>query len=388
MRFINICFFAVGIVLFRLLLRRSTISPRLIHLALLIFILTPLTPLVAAQINYDNLLLPLVALTMILTIDITRLFKRQEFSWARMTVLMSICLLASLVKYAFLPIFLAIFIYVTWQLVHWYKQNHSDFIVAVRAAYRRLPVITLIGMVGLLSITGGLFYQRYGINTVRYHTPIPDCSQVLSVQQCKTYGPWNRNFDIRSGKQAKIDKNPFHFTNIWLHQMMYNLSFALNGSASGYSVGKPLPLPNLMIIGFGSVGIVIAVLFSRHLYREEVLRFGLMLGFAYVVTLWLQNFTDYLDVGLPVAIQGRYLLPILIISYTAIVVSITHLLRNKQALKFATAGIVIGCLALGGGALTYILRSDPSWYWPNQNVVSANKGVRGFLRPIIPGART
>ena len=388
MRLINVLLFGVGIVLFRLLLLKSKISPRLIHLALLLFILTPLTPLVAAQINYDNLLLPLLALSLILTVNFARQLKDHHFSWQHASLLFALCLLTSLVKYAFLPIFVAIGVYCLWQSIKWFKQDRHDLFIKLRTSFKQLSRLTKFGLIGLVLLSGGLFFERYGLNTLRYHSPIPECDQVLTVKQCQAYGPWKRNYDIQLSKQPKPNLNPLHFSYIWLNQMAYNLSFALNGSASGYSVGRPLPLPNLMVVGFFSVGLLVAIICSKHLLKDEIMRLGLLLILAYLAALWLQNFTDYDHLGLPVAIQGRYLLPILILGYVAIVVSFSRLFRDRQALKLASASMAVGCLFLGGGAMTFILRSDPTWYWPNSKVVTMNKGARGILKPFIPGSRS
>ena len=389
LRLINVALFGVGIVLFRQLLLRSNISRRLINLALLLFILTPLTPLVAAQINYDNLLLPLTALSLIMTIDVTRQLKPGRVNWPKILLLVSLCLLTSLVKYAFLPIFAVIGLYIAWHIVSMYRGHHQKQLkLQIWDSIKRVSLFSKLALVGLVLLSGGLFFERYGINTIRYHSPIPECDQVLTVNDCKAYGPWKRNYDILISKPAHVDLNPLHFSYYWLHQMAYSLSFALNGSASGYSVGNPLPLPNLMIISIFSVGLVVVVLSFNFLRKDEVIRLGMLLIGIYLGALWLQNFTDYAHLGLPVAIQGRYVLPILIIGYVIIIAGFARVFKDRQTLRLASATLMIGCLLLGGGAMTFILRSDPSWYWPSSKVVTLNKNVRGILKPLIPGARS
>ncbi len=37
----------------------------------------------------------------------------------------------------------------------------------------------------------------------------------------------------------------------------------------------------------------------------------------------------------------------------------------------------------GGGFMTFILRSDPSWYWANPLVVHANQTAQHILRHIV-----
>ncbi|HEY5442555.1 MAG TPA: hypothetical protein VIJ68_03385, partial [Candidatus Saccharimonadales bacterium] len=61
LRAINIGLFTSGLVLYRRLLAKTGASRAMIHTCLLIFVLIPVVPLLAAQINYDNLFLPMVA---------------------------------------------------------------------------------------------------------------------------------------------------------------------------------------------------------------------------------------------------------------------------------------------------------------------------------------
>ena len=61
LRFINVAMFTGGIVLFRKLLLRVGSSQALTNLILMLFILIPIVPQLAAQINYDNMMIPLTA---------------------------------------------------------------------------------------------------------------------------------------------------------------------------------------------------------------------------------------------------------------------------------------------------------------------------------------
>src|SRR5665811_2105922 len=64
LRAINIGLFAWGLTLYRRLLLRTGASKAIVHACLLIFVLIPIAPFLAAQINYDNLFLPMVALAL------------------------------------------------------------------------------------------------------------------------------------------------------------------------------------------------------------------------------------------------------------------------------------------------------------------------------------
>jgi hypothetical protein len=92
-------------------------------------------------------------------------------------------------------------------------------------------------------------------------------------------------------------------------------------------------------------------------------------------------------VGLPVAIQGRYLIPVILPIYLLIGLGISELLRKYYSFKMLLAACVIIFFLLGGGLLTYLIRNDPSWYNDNDRVVQVNKSLQKILVPIIPGSK-
>ena len=69
MRFISIALFAIGLLLFRKVLQRTKASNAAINAAMLFFIMITKVPLLAGQLNYDNLQFPLMALAMLMTIN-------------------------------------------------------------------------------------------------------------------------------------------------------------------------------------------------------------------------------------------------------------------------------------------------------------------------------
>jgi hypothetical protein len=211
LRAINIGLFAAGLVLWRRLLLRTRASSAVVNLSLLVFVLIPVVPLLAAQINYDNLLFGLVALALMWTLDIgSGLAARKRVNGTMLLRLVILCLLTSLVKYAFLPIFLAIAVYLAARaygsLGGWRPVWRA--VRAGLASTRRRTLILLSAAAVLALLLAG---QRYGINLVRYHTPDPDCGSVLSVQHCKAYGPWYRNYLYQAHETSK-PLNPLPLT--------------------------------------------------------------------------------------------------------------------------------------------------------------------------------
>ncbi|NDC31927.1 MAG: hypothetical protein EBZ58_13580, partial [Bacteroidetes bacterium] len=111
-RFINIGLFAFGLYVFRKLLLASKASSVIVNLSLFLFVLIPAVPLLGAQINYDNLIIPITAYALLLGLQFVQSLKKKSFDFMKLLKLVLVCLFGSLVKYAFLPIFLAIVVFI------------------------------------------------------------------------------------------------------------------------------------------------------------------------------------------------------------------------------------------------------------------------------------
>ena len=122
LRFINIVLFVIGLVLFRKIFKRLKLSDLFTNFACLILILIPVVPFLAATINYDNLAFVMVPLTVLLTFDCRDSLIKGEISLVKTLLLLGCGMLASLVKYPFLPIFAAEVIYLVVVLIR-HKQS-------------------------------------------------------------------------------------------------------------------------------------------------------------------------------------------------------------------------------------------------------------------------
>ncbi len=387
LRAINIGLFAGGLVIYRRLITKVGVSAAIINICLLLFVLIPVVPLLAAQINYDNLLLPLAGLALLLTVRFdTSLVTKNRIDIKALLQLLILCLLASLVKYAFLPIFVALagFIFVrVWQ----YRRRLPQPGLGLATGWKALSTATRISLLAGLIMATGLFAERYVINIVKYHNPLPACSKVLSVKQCSAYGPWIRNYNFEINKLDEAH-NPLVFSGDWLYGMWFRLFFAVDGPATNYQTRGPLPVPSISAIVFVIVAVAAFGYSARRLfnaYSTSLLWLLFSVTAFYVAALWLDNYRAYVETGQPVAINGRYLLPILLPLIVAGILALNEVLKRHQTAKVVVAGLAIICLAYGGGALTYILRSNDDWYWPNQTVRDANHIVQQIGRPITPG---
>lgn len=385
LRIINIGLFAWGLVLWRRLLARTRASRRLINFVMLLFVIIPVAPLLAAQINYDNLLFPLTALALLWAADLSRPGK-DGVDVSLLLKLLILCLLTSLVKYAFLPIFAAIFIY----LAFLYVKSHGwrGTAASLGAGLRRINRAAALGLTAGLILASVLFGQRYGINLARYHTPVPSCEKILTDERCDAYGPWSRDHYDESIKKGSSD-NPLVFSADWFYGMWLRLFFALGGPDVGFQTTGPLPVPGIAAIVVTLAGAASMAAYGKRVlstYDGRILGLLLLTAAFYVAALWLDEFRSYVRTGQAVAINGRYLFPILLPLMLMGALSFAEFCRGKREwIKPAAAGLTVICLIWGGGALTYILRSNDSWSWPSPAVRSANHAVKAVIGPITPG---
>lgn len=308
------------------------------QLATLAMAVTPVFYQLSAHINYDNLMLPLTFLTALALITVSRELRVGKVSAARIGSLAVLILLATLVKYTFLPIALVAAVYVA--VFALWKVGFSKTLVGLWQSFLNLQRSTQIVLLVAVALSGALWLQRYGVNIVRYHTPHPQCQAVLSVNECSGYGPWLRNYQLHltAAERPITSKQELMFTAHWLYSMYYQM-FSIVHAGHSTVVFTQNRVEKLAIRTTVGLGVVLAIaLFSSFKQRRTL---WLMLGFimaGYCLTLWAQNFSDFRNLHLMIAIQGRYMLPILpflyifaAAGYCSLILGTSRLGRKVQA---------------------------------------------------------
>ncbi|HET7320228.1 MAG TPA: DUF2142 domain-containing protein [Candidatus Saccharimonadales bacterium] len=388
LRLVNIAMFATSLPLLRRLLLHTGASRTLAHIVLAFFVLLPITPFLAAQINYDNLFVPLVALVLLLAVRFNNELARYgRLNIKLFAVLAVTCLLASLVKYAFLPVFIALVLYEA-VLFYYYLGRKRKFWKTVWFGLTLISRRMRWLLIGLLLVSSVLFVERYGVNLARYHEPVPDCVQVLSIQRCSSYAPWLRDYIFASQKGQNLH-GPLGFTNDWLYGMWFRTFFAVDGPGTNFETRGPLLLPGLSAIVLFAGGLLALIVkfreVSRRYNRLEIYLLIVVTGW-YVALLWFDEYKSYLHAGMPVAINGRYLLPVLVPLMVLLAMGYSEVLRRHDSIKAVIVCAGLLCFLWGGGVLTFILRSRDAWYWPNTPMTSMNESLQRGLYHVVPGA--
>jgi len=383
LRLINVALFTLGLALFYRFMMRVLGSRAIANTSLALFILIPIVPQLAAHINYDNLLMPLTAYTFLLVFDVQQQLKRRAINFKTLFILLNVCLLTSLVKYAYLPVFVAAGLFVLGYGKMQFRHSPA-FKMAFTTARASFSAKMAVGFVLLTLLSGGLFIQRYGVNAIKYHKPIVDCGAVLDYSHCSAYGPWIRNYDYAEVKTT-VDKNPFKYFISWEQGLRSRLFFAINTPMSGYVNYPPLPLPYQTALVLGVAGVLTVLVYARRIFAEPYMVFAGLATVAYLIALFMEDYSQFVETAQPVAINGRYLLPVLFLLACLFARGFQLLLASpkKAQLKPILATLVLLCFLQGGGVMTFILRSDASWDWPNSTVVHINNAARKVLAPMV-----
>ena len=386
LRLISLTFFACGLAVYRRVLKFSKLSDPLINSVFLFMILTPNVPLAAAQINYDSLLILMTAVTLLYALKFLTAFKQDRtIKLGTLAFVLSLSMLTCLEMYAFLPIFAVIFIYFSILLFRQWRHDRKKFLAQLHKGYGKLSRINRVGLGIFFVLALSLFAAMYGYNTAKYDWPLPECNQVIGADACKAYSVWERDNGYYLTKTSSYNKSPLFFTRKWLSDYYYSLFFALNGKDSNFALGTALPIPYFSGIVVAIFGGVLLIIYRRKIFKaNSVYLFYSLVIIGYVSALWLVNYKDYLHLGTAIALQGRYLIVIMPLIYVLCATSFRYLFAAHKALKLWAVVLLVVLFSQGGGAVTFILRSDPSWYWENNSFVDkSNLKVRNVLKHTV-----
>lgn len=385
LRLVNVAFFVVGLYLFRRLLLLSKASPAAVQASSLFFILVPSVPLLAGQINYDNLQFPLFAATLLVTHRAAEAIRKRKPRLLMLLMALSFGLLGSVNKFTFLPFLLAVVIYLAVVVLRTYRHKLSGFVTNLRQSWRAEVVWQRSLVLGAAVMLSGLFVWFYGVNTVVYRNPVIQCHQVLEPSRCEGFEPWLRNYTL--AKSASNDvANPVKFTIDWIGGMFYRSFFVINGATGPKRYTNMVPMgiattAALLIV----VGVVLTLRFiPKILAKDSVLQLTLLACLVYIVALWGRNFNDFRNLGEMVAINGRYFQPVLLPLILLVVASYQRALVRHPKIKLAILLISFVGFLSGGGITAFIHYSDVDWYFAGKTWIdSLNANARRLVAPLF-----
>jgi hypothetical protein len=373
LRLINVGLVAIALVVFRKSFLRAGLGRTTTNLSLILFMFIPVLSMLAGQINYDNLLLLIVAGGVWLSVIISNAVKKDGRLPAAATWLLIILILfGAAVKYAFLPIgvgfllWIVVLIYAnTTRFKHSVHSQLRSFLKATNALSAKIKLgLIVCGALGLF------FGAHYVTNIVSYGSPIPPCDQVFDENLCTAYGPWNRdnNYVKNRNTSFKPMSLPAYMVVEWLPGMTNRLTFALAGKTNGFQTKLPLPITLIVFVAVAIIGLLALIwqLTRRPSKTPYFVWFSVLLCVCYVGVLISQLYGEYVKTAQPAAINGRYLLPLLPMLGASMIYAIASMVWNipRTTQLLVVFAVLLLLLIGGGGVETYILQSEPKWFWP------------------------
>lgn len=386
LRILNIGIFVWGLVLYCKLLLRAGLSRKSTHTVLLFFTLVPTVLMVALQVNYDAMMFLASGAALLLAVSATLTLRHDhKIQPVQLLALIAVLMAGSIVKYAFLPLAAAIGVFMVTQLLLAFRRRQISWqgiMQECRAAIRRSTTWLI---VVAFVVVGILFAQRIGGNIIRYHTPAPDCSVVLSLEECKVHAPYGRNQKYKENNLATAitttDRLSYPVT--WYKKMLQESFFAIGPEQLSYPYGKPLPTAYAAGIIIVPVMLTIILISIVRLWRNPIWQLFIVSVATYTSALFFRNYSEYIELGVPVAIHGRYIIYLMpLVAALAVASAQTYLRGRGRQIVYATTAVLLTLMVLGGGWLPYMIRSADNWLWPHAAPV--NRTIRSVLWQIIP----
>lgn len=379
LRLVNITMVAVGIAVYSKLLRLAGVKRSYINTGMIIFVLLPITPFVAATVNYDNLVFLLTAIFLLLFV---KLIIRRKPSLINLILLLSVGITITMVKYSFLPMLAIASLLFTFFYIR--KHGVGKSLVFSREdlwenKYKTLIIMTYFVLVTLLAA-----WVFVG-NIVRYHALQPNCFDTRSYSLCMNNSIVSRNAQaLRTVNDRSILLLDQFTYGVWVNEMIKNTAWTGNTTQSG-AIAKAKPLPVMEnLLFFGSIlGIVAALIMLRTLRMDESWKLLCTFAFMWVAVIYLVNVQVYYKFHAAYAIQPRYILPILPIILALVVQAVDVIIDKFRIVKVGLLILILLLFTQGGGVITHIVRSEPSWYWKNAPLVDFNQTIQKSLKPLV-----
>ncbi|NLT26227.1 MAG: hypothetical protein GXX90_06210 [Microbacteriaceae bacterium] len=366
MRVLSIALVVATLVVWRRLMLELHPSRPVANVTTLLLATIPLLPFLAATVTYDNLLLLLTGCYFLAVVQLVKTGGASTRLWL---VSLALGMFASVTKYSFVPVFAVVTVYLV--LVHgagWWRAVRANGALGVEgeaAPARRLALPGALLVVGI-----ALVISRYVVNLLRFGTPSPDCADVATVDYCRAWAPWDRNYGLDPGfddLDPKFSDALVVLFTEWLPGIASTLGFVgvKSGEQIVSSAGSALSrewfyLAMILVL-------VAALLFGRVVPLALRVPLWLALIVHSALLFWV-NYTDLLTLGLLMAYSARYFFPYLpYLLLLAVAGTAFALRRTRPDSRVMALGLLAAALVMatqGGGAIGFFAVAEPHWVHP------------------------
>lgn len=381
LRLVNVGLAVGTLFVLRRLFVQLHVMPHLSNLVLFVVALTPMFSALSAQVNYDN---AIVLLTAVVGYYLVKLLTAEQLHARTFMLLLAMSLLGCLVKFSFLPVLLGVFLCVGIVFVRRARRCGSgELFGQLQNTAKTLGRKQLLALGALGTVSVGLFVSFYGYALVRYHNPVPQCNQILSVEACTHYYAWNRNFLAAQNKTDAPLMNPAEYTLLWVRAVYYHLFAELIPTGGIVGVAKPFYVAVMALTAAAALCVLVRIrdIFARY----PALKLLSLVTVVYLLFLWGRNYSEYVRLGEWVAVQGRYIVPVMPVVYLLLVLGVRSWLQSsgRRVARHVAAGATVLILALFvhfGGNASYLSNITPWHNWQSYGP-SLNMPVSTLVRP-------
>lgn len=383
LRVLSVAMVVAGLEVWRRVVRAMGAGPALANGVLLAVVLQPLLVFSAAGVSYDSLLF---LVTAAFTLVAVRLFHSDAFDPVLWLLLAGLTGLAGVTKYSVLPYLVVVVLAVLVRQVVVISRSRSRRDPARPAGARAAHRPVTLAAAGLVALTGvALALERYGLNVLRFGTPMPDCRQVQNLSTCLEWSPWKRNLltdaqfpDAALSGQLVVQ----YVTEQWIPRMLrYSTLIGVAGDPSLRTWG-PHVLGLLVTITTALVvlGVIVLLPWLRRRPATLMLLAGVL---VFTAVLFVTNMQLWLRTGEPASIQGRYLLTFSPIVAGALGIGLSAALRGALRTKLALLALVCVLATQGGGVMQFLVVSTPQWWVDQPSLVSVQSRLASVARDVV-----
>lgn len=378
LRILNILMVIGGLILYNKLFKNIGINSLYINIGIFLLIMMPLFVQVSSIVNYDNLLFLLTPLYLLLSVKFIK-SKNKPLNLLILVVILG--MIASLVKYTFLPIFVVSILYIVLTTKQFFKVKYWKSVTKTQILKNK-QLFMLLTIV--LMIFSFLFSHVYVRNIINYHTPQPACEDSFELDRCLKSEIVYRNQVAEQTVAERPIPSIAEFTDLWYRNMVIGATFSISDNVrSEREVGDPTP-PILNLYFFGGLASICIILYGWNFVRKkQEWNFLIICSVALTAVVFLNNYMILRQFHYGYAIQARYLFGAIPIIIVMAVFFFGKTFSGRPIIKLISICSVVFLLSQGGGILTFMLRSDEDWYFQNKAVIEANRQAQKITEDLI-----
>ncbi len=299
----------------------------------------------SGSVNYDNLL---ILVSVFSVYSLMKLIDR--FSINNLLIFLAAVLFGLQVKFAYAPLALFLVLVLFFELAKNYKVYLKEVSRTIKKAER--SSIAFATLVVVLLVT---FAFSYGRNIVEYQTVAPKCTKVHSLDNCLQSEVFARNQKFKAEPLSGPLMTKEVFSYRWFETMQERL-FGVFAHKSYKPSVRVVQAINVVML----LGLVCFVRLYKH--RDNKHLYILLLALFYTAILLMTNWGTYSRSGrFGVALQGRYILPVLPLIYMVLVGYIFKMFNSRIVYKLLIS-LIICALFFLSSAPAFISNTDEGWF--------------------------